>query len=304
VHKSYGNTAPASPSDLPRTGARSVPLQGRKRKDAGAFHQSSKYQIEYGDTGLFLRFPKHWKAPQQGPGERRFSYCMFERPDPIGRDAKPRNPYRLERIRSTKKWHQDWNNRTDPRGATSTIPSYSALTDPYCAKYCTSLYKKKAWKDEAKAPEESDHDFYKRREEQASNFYQRARRRSIELIEAVAGKHKEHTESSRRKSVVDMGIDVGPYGPNTQSASAPPGTGSTSMTHLDAAAAAAAWFEHQDVSAGDVYRQPTPDFENGPPKLNRRNRRGRRPSAVAEEGLGDTVNIDASDLDISRMATY
>merc|ERR1712216_1046944 len=129
-------------------------------------------------------------------------------------------------------------NRTDPRGSGSALPAYSALTDPYCAKFARRLYNKKAFEHTAKAAEESDHDFYKRREQQASNCFQRARRRSIELIEEVEGKHTKHTESSRRRSV-EL---IEPFGDDTGSMK------NKKADHAQSAAAAAAWFEAQQES--------------------------------------------------------
>merc|ERR1712216_966015 len=126
-------------------------------------------------------------------------------------------------------------NRTDPRGSGSALPAYSALTDPYCAKFARRLYNKKAFEHTAKAAEESDHDFYKRREQQASNCFQRARRRSIELIEEVEGKH---TKSSRRRSV-EL---IEPFGDDTGSMK------NKKADHAQSAAAAAAWFEAQQES--------------------------------------------------------
>jgi len=264
IHAAYGNNAPASPTDLPlrpsRKGAQTVPLP--------KIPKAPKFQIEYGDTGLYLRRGQKWKFQPHG-SERRFSYCKFEMQEPSshltnyrkeesssGKNIKSvlgisKNPYKVERLTSTKMWHQKWDSRTDPRGAGSSLPAYSSLSDPYCAKYCRGLYGMNTFEHEGRAATESDHEFYKRRETQASNSFQRARRRSIELMEAVEGKHDQHTESSRRKSLVEVDPDMlnnagNPYG------------------HLDAAAAASAWFASQGQAANGVdkpvYRQPTPDF--------------------------------------------
>jgi hypothetical protein len=116
------------------------------------------------------------------------------------------------------------------------VPAYSSLSDPYCAKFVQKLYNVPAFDEPAEDEgdldfykrreetslsnkfinarrsscamhearpngPESKHDFYKRREEEGSNAFQRARRRSIELIEQVNNDATAPTAASRRKSV-------------------------------------------------------------------------------------------------------
>ena len=97
------------------------------------------------------------------------------------------NLHATQRLPSTKNWGSPWQNHLQNRYVMwkqgGLVPPYSSLTDPYCAKFASSLYGTKAFVEPAE--NESMHDFYKRREEESSNTYQRARRRSIELIEQV-----------------------------------------------------------------------------------------------------------------------
>ena len=88
----------------------------------------------------------------------------------------------------------------------------------------------------------SDHDYYKKQEEQSSNSFQRARRRSIELIESIEGRdHTAPTQSSRRKSVDYSMDDAGGDDAAVVMAA------TQALSHADAAKAAAEWFEARDT---------------------------------------------------------
>jgi len=193
LHESYHIDAPPSPTDIPfefrgltPDGSRAKPVQ----KQPG-------YQIEYGDLGFFLRRPKNYRSIITPNLERRFSYAVYETPDLTGACRASRNPYKMGKDSSTKKWAQKWDHQTI--GLEAKMPAYSSLSDPYCAKYCRSLYsigtkkKKKAFDHTAKAPIESDHDYYKRQEATKSNSFNRARRRSVELIEHMESNHQATT---------------------------------------------------------------------------------------------------------------
>lgn len=197
-------------------------------------------QIEFGDAGLYFRREQNWKPRNFGKHERRFSYTM-ERKLPL------KNRYTLARHPSTRPWETPWEyhltNRHQVWLQGSLVPKYDVFTDPHCSEFAQRLYNHV----EEEHLEETLHDFYKRQEEVNSNSFNRARRRSIQLIEQVEGKLNQQTESSRRKSVCDD--DDGP------------------MDHAAAAREATARWQQQQQQNGNelggtLYRAPTPAPES------------------------------------------
>jgi len=221
VFACYNTKAPISPS----TQCQLYDLAPRKKQEV---------QMEYSDDGLYFRHEHDWKFKPFGKNEGRFDYAKLSNAE--------NNQYQLKHHKSTCNWHSPWQlHLTDQNemyaGEGTLVPAYSSLSDPYCAKFVQKLYNVPAFDEPAENEDdlafykrreetcltnkffkgrrsscavsearpdgpESAHDFYKRREEQGSNAFQRARRRSIELIDQVSNNMKAPTASSRRKSVV------------------------------------------------------------------------------------------------------
>jgi len=188
-------------------------------------------QMEYADDGLYFRHEHDWKFRPYGKNEQRFEY--------VEQSNTLNNPYQQKHRKATMEWSSPWNlhltNQVEMLHNEGTlVPAYSSLSDPYCAKFAQRLYGVAAFDEPAENEDdlafykrreessltnsflkarrgscarlpntkETNHDFYKRQEQENSNTYQRARRRSIELIDQVTNDMKAPTASSRRKSVV------------------------------------------------------------------------------------------------------
>jgi len=154
-------------------------------------------QIEFGDSGLYFRREPNWKPKPYGRGERRFSYFQYNQQN-------VKNPYAMVREPSTKPWQTPWelhlSNQAQIWREGGLVPHYDVFDDPNCAQFAQRLYNNVG--EEPK--DESAHEFWKRQEEENSNTFQRARRRSVELFESMDSKVNQTTASSRRRSVTEV----------------------------------------------------------------------------------------------------
>lgn len=279
---SYGNTAPPSPTDhiLAFSG------QAPKSPLGGA---SPKYQLEFGGMGFYMRRAKNYRPSKQKPRERRFSFAIFEKPQLASPTLNfqecraSRNRFKMGRERSTKRWDCPWDYQTF--GETVAIPPIEAFDRTKMKHYVPKESRSRSPSGgRSKSPQpshtvESDHEYYKKQEERQSNSFNRARRRSIELIESIDGRdHTAPTQSSRRKSV-DFG-EVEPNAPDTQN-----------MSHADAAKAAAEWFAAQES---------TDDSEEATKRRRNRNNASRTRSGL---GSGSPTLSPAESPALTGMPT-